>query len=403
MKIRIFIIVTALIMLALGAWYFFSRPEGSSFTETINDGLPFGMGGGDINNPASGSTDNSNSDPKTSNIPRSHLFQISDVPVAGAVSFVKNGAEVVRYVERGTGHIVDIDPVSLAKVKIVNNTTPKIYDALFKKDGSSVIFRTIRSDGEIMDSSSIALTPPAGTSTSDVYTTKITGLPANISEVSVGQKNIFYNIKNLPQINVSLFDGSKPSTLWSLSFSQWRLNAAGDTSLIITSKATSDTDGYSYKVGVAGGTPTKVLGPYKGLITNPDSALKRIAYSYKNGTATTLVSKDIAKDTLYSIRPATFAEKCVWSPTSKYGTIYCAIPIQNIQKNEPEMWYQGITHYSDRLWRFDVDNDFSQAITDPKKEFNLDIDAQKLFLSPNEDYLFFQNRNDLTLWALKLD
>jgi hypothetical protein len=62
-----------------------------------------------------------------------------------------------------------------------------------------------------------------------------------------------------------------------------------------------------------------------------------------------------------------------------------------------------MSHYSDRVWRFDTDTDFANVVADPKKDFNTDIDAEHLFLSPKEDYLFFENKNDLTLWALKLD
>jgi hypothetical protein len=83
--------------------------------------------------------------------------------------------------------------------------------------------------------------------------------------------------------------------------------------------------------------------------------------------------------------------------------LYCGIPLQGIADGEPDAWYKGISHYADRLWKFNVDVDFANIITDPKKEFNVDIDAENLFLSPNEDYLFLENKNDLTLWALKLE
>jgi hypothetical protein len=79
------------------------------------------------------------------------------------------------------------------------------------------------------------------------------------------------------------------------------------------------------------------------------------------------------------------------------------VPSSGLRAGEPDLWYQGISHYSDRIWRFDVDTDYADVAVDPKKDFNIDIDAEKLFLSPSEDYLFFINKNDLSLWALKLD
>ena len=92
-------------------------------------------------------------------------------------------------------------------------------------------------------------------------------------------------------------------------------------------------------------------------------------------------------------------EKCVWS-RKNLTIFFCAIS-SSVGPNEPESWYQGITHFSDQIWRFDSENPFTDLLADPK-DFNVSIDATNLELSPNEDYLFFINKDDLSLWALKL-
>jgi hypothetical protein len=361
--------------------------------------LPFGSGEGTASNTTGTTTPSTDI---TNPGERPHLFKISDVPVTGAVALVKSGALVVRYAERATGHIDDVDPVSLVKTQIVNTTVPKVYEAIFKPSGSAVIFRTLRSDGETIESNSIALIPPSGTSTADTYTTKSSGLPANISGLVTGSTTIFYTLKNLPQITSALFDGTKASTLWSPDFNNWRLSAAGDTTLVLTTAASAGSAGYSYKLDPKTGALTKLFGPLVGLTVAPNDDLSRIAYSYYDGSALVLRAENVSSGSVYTIKPVTLAEKCVWSKKQR-SAIYCAAPTRGLEAGEPDLWYKGQTHYSDRIWRLNTDTDFANVAVDPKKDFGVDIDAENLFLSPNEDYLFFENRSDLSLWALKLD
>jgi hypothetical protein len=398
---RAVIIFIILLILGITALYFFSRTSSSPLAQTINNVLPFGSGGDSV----PGTPDSTPSSTDTGgggSGSRSHLFKISDTPVAGAIALVKNGTMVVRYVERATGHIYDVDPANLIKTEIVNSTVPKVYEALFKPSGDTVILRTLRSDGETIDSTSVALIPPTGTSTTDTYTTKTTGLQANIKDLATGSTTIFYSLKGLPQITTASFDGSKAATIFSSSFNQWKLIGGGDTSLLLTTKASASADGYSYALKSKTGESQKILGPLVGLAVTANKNLTRIAYSYSENGLTHFSALNLLNGAQFNILPVTLAEKCVWS-TRFPSVLYCGIPLQGIADGEPDAWYKGISHYADRLWKFNVDVDFANIITDPKKEFNVDIDAENLFLSPNEDYLFLENKNDLTLWALKLE
>jgi hypothetical protein len=397
---RLLIIASILILLGIGAWFFLARDNSNSIGQTLTNILPFGSGEGTVPSTTGTSTEPGATNPVTGT--RSHLFKVSDVPIAGAVSLIKSGNLVVRYVERATGHIVDVDPVSLVKTKIVNTTVPKVYEAIFRPSGTAVIFRTLRIDNETIDSNSITLIPPAGTSTSDLYTTKSFGLPANIASLSTGSTTIFYALKNLPQVYSALFDGTKPSAIFSSSFNQWKIDAAGDSKMVLTAAASSETDGYSYSLDARTSAFSKLLGPLTALIVTPNANLTRIAYSFNTGDRTVLASTNLTTGTIYNIRPVTLAEKCIWS-IQKRSTLYCAAPAEGIGNGEPDLWYKGMTHFTDRIWRFDTDTDFSDVLSDPKKDFNISIDAENLFLSPKEEYLFFQNKNDLTLWALKLN
>jgi len=400
---RISIIVVALILLGIAGWYFFIPRSGTpSASQPLTNILPFGSGEGSGSSPSSTVGTSAGTSPLPGT-PTSHLFKISDTPIAGAVAFLKGGALTVRYIERATGHIYDIDPLTMAKQEIVNETVPKVYEAVWKQDGSAVVLRTLRSDGETIDSISYQLIPPSGTSTADFYTTKSAGLPANVSEIAAGKNNIFYTLKGLPQVVRALFDGSKAATLINTAFNQWNLRAGGDASLFLTTKAAAGADGYAYILNATTGALQKVLGPLSSLLALPNSDISRVLYAYTNGSRSILEARKLSTGSIYELHPFTFPEKCTWS-IKHQDRIYCGVPAdQPLPIEEPTPWIQGNTHYTDRIWKFDTDSDFSSIIAEPKKEFGINMDAEHLFLSPNEDYLFFQNKNDLSLWALKLE
>lgn len=399
-KILLTVFIT-LFVLAGGAWYYYLRHSPSSpLAQTLGNILPFGSGGDNVPGTSSG---NANPDgtagtfnPNTS----THLFKLTDTPIAGAIAFQRGGELVVRYAERATGHIYEIKPVSLEKTQILNQTQPKIYNAIWKKDGSAVIYQTLQNDTDTILSTSISLIPPSGTSTSDLYSVKTSALPVNTNELTVGLNTIAYTQKASRSVTQATFDGAKPSVLFVGAFNQWLLALAGDNTLVLTTKPSSNTPGYSYAIDAKTKTLRKILGPLNGLSVLPNQNFSRIAYSSSESNFS-FTAKNLSTGTESRLFPATLADKCVWS-LKKPADLYCGAP-SDVGAGEPDQWYQGIVHFADRLWRFDTSSDISDIIADPQKDFGVAIDAEKLFLSPDEDYLFFTNRNDLSLWALKLE
>ena len=98
---------------------------------------------------------------------------------------------------------------------------------------------------------------------------------------------------------------------------------------------------------------------------------------------------------------SSLAEKCVWSVKNP-DLVYCGIPSNNIGPGEPDNWYRGMTHFSDRIWFFNTKLNTSEILAEPESFFNVKIDLIEPRLSPKEDYLIFENKNDLSLWALKM-
>ena len=398
---KIFIFSSLILILALAIWVMFFRNNNAPLAEVIRNALPFGSG----ENSGQPTTDNQQLTTEGGDAfdefgqPTVNLFRLAVEPVAGFVVLTN----VVRYIDRATGHIYDVDLATLKKTKIINKTLPKIYEVYFRADGNAVLLRYLRDDSDTVENLALTLTPPKATSTDGLYEVSATLLRGDIESVAVGAGNaLYYSLNDSGAIASSAFNNIALKTLFSSVFTDWRLSGAGS-SLIIYTKAGSTAPGYAYTLNQTNGNLTKLLGPLNGLAVMADSSGTHIAYSYNNQNGGAgMEAKNLQTGAVIDIPLATIAEKCVWSGKNR-GVIYCGSPVSEIGGNEPDNWYRGVTHFSDRIWRFDTNTEIAQILSEPKASLNMDIDASDLKLSPNEDYLIFTNKRDLSLWALKLE
>ncbi len=406
------IITLSIILVAFLGWYFLLRDKSAPVGEVIRGLLPFGSGE-DIQLPVDSSQQTVDS--KESLIfdefgkPTTNLFRVSDTPVAGAVVLTRDKQTIVRYVDRATGHIYDVNPLTMEKTKVTNQTLPKIYEAYFRPDGNAVLLRSLKDDSDVVENLLLTLTSPIATTvstsspqaTNALYSVAAAVLRGDIGSVAVGAGNtLYYSLKDSTAIVSSAFNGTGVKTLLSSAFTDWRLRGTGNT-LLIHSKASARVPGYAYSLSMSG-TMSKILGPLNGLSAVPDSSGTWVFYSYLENSRVRSVAKNLRTSTVSDILPATLAEKCVWS-VKKAGTLFCGSPINELTGNEPDNWYRGLTHFSDRLWLFDANTDIAQVLVEPKIKFGVDLDVVEPKLSPNEDYLIFINKTDLSLWALRLD
>jgi len=404
----IVIIIGVVLVIAVGVlcWFLFFNKITVPATTNTDAGLPFGQGWDNTPVGDSGTTNTSSNTSvglDTQGKPVARLFQVSNEPVAGMVAFnKKSGETIVRFVDRATGHLYDVNPVTLEKIQITNNTFPKTVEALFKNNGSSVILRGLKDNSDLIENISLILTAPKSTSTESLYAVKATNLLGNIGDMAIGPTNLIaYVLKDSGSIAVLAFDGSKNTNLFSSGFTDWKISWPNSNQITLVTKSSSAVDGFAYNLNASTGSLTKILGPMNALTLIQSSDGKRIAYSYNSNNKTTFSFENLVDKSTNEILPTTFADKCVWSKKS-VGVLYCGTPNENIDSNEPDGWYQGIVSFSDQIWRFNTITATSELLSDPKKDTDLKIDMENLSLSPNEDYLFFMNKNDLTLWALKL-
>lgn len=417
---KILIILIAVISIALVAffgWYLFLRNPDTPAGETIRNILPFGSGDNAqlTTNNLQPTTDLTEPVDEFGN-PMANLFRLSSTPVAGAVVLNRGEQTIVRYIDRATGHIYDTNLGTLEKTKVTNNTLPKIYEAYFRSDGNAVLLRSLKDNSDVIENLSLTLTPPKATvstastssgqasspQASTLYAVSSTALRGDISAVAVGSGNtLIYVLRDNSSIVSSTFNGTGARTLLTSAFTDWRLNTAGN-SLIAYTKASADVPGYAYALNTSNGVFTKILGPLNGLTAIQNNLGNRILYSYVENNKMRSFTKNLTSNALSEISPTTLAEKCIWS-IKKAGILFCAAPTDAPGALEPDLWYRGVTHFSDRIWLFDTNTDIARVLVEPKQSLRIDIDVFEPKLSPDEDYLIFINKTDLSLWALRLE
>jgi len=334
--------------------------------------------------------------------PINPLFKVSEGPIAGGVSFLKNGSEYVRYVDRATGHVTEVKISTLERTKILNTTRPHIYEAIWKSDGSGFIERSLDGDDEVISNMSVSISKPSSTSTDGLLLAKLTLLRGDVGDIVVTPDgSLVYNLRDTGAVAISSFLGERPRTLFTMPFTSWKILPVSNTLSLISTKPSAFALGYAYNLDLRSGSLTKVLGPLPALSIKPSSDGGRIAYSFNGGDKMELQTQNLKTKVVSTISPATLAEKCVWSKKLT-SILICGIPESGLGREVPDLWYQGVTTYSDKVWRFNVDTETAEILLDPEGGFNLNVDVTDPALSPDEGYLLFTNKNDLSLWAIRL-
>jgi hypothetical protein len=418
------ILLIALLLIALvGAgfayWYFmFTTP--STSTGTSNTGIfgfqPFGRtptGNSTIpqnNNIGPGS--NSTSTPSTVVIPTLRL--LSDAPVGGYGASTTPSETVVRWVDRGRGNVFEISSNTLDTTLISNTLVPRSYTSVWNKNLTSFI-SSILEDG-IQDAttlyaslqsrpkSTVSSTTPSNTFAP--YELKGRQLPENmITYAASPRKDSIFMLINENGTGVgyvSTFEGTGLTRIFDTPSTQLTAEWPEENTIAITTKPSFDQGGFLYFVNPKTGTWKKVLGPVNGLSTRISRDGKYILASFSNSTGNLVTSfYTISSGTASDPSIQTLAEKCVWGNFYKQ-IVYCAVPTQTPTATYPDDWHKGKVSFSDKIWQVNVLTGEVTLLTSLADKADRIIDAVNLQLDDRDDFLFFVNKTDLSLWSLDL-
>ncbi|MEI6480588.1 MAG: hypothetical protein WCO12_03665 [bacterium] len=431
-KIITIIVIIFLIALAGIGYFVFTNTN----QKTINPGtvfdnvknfFPFGKPDTQTETQVSTSTDSNNNTQQAPQLKvTERMFQISSAPTAGYVAFdviststlsslsfgtstfsttststkkintsassTKQTDTIVRFLERITGHVYEVKIPTLEKKQVSNTTYSKVYDAKFNSNGSEVIVRQL--NNENISTNYIKL------STSTQNTNR--SYPNNTDILITKKDSVFYTIKsqNGSVGYISTFDNKKPTQIFSTPLRDILAEWSGGDIVAIFPKPHSDYPGVLSFVDTKKGTSKQVLSGVNGLTALPNSDATYFIYN-TNSKNLSLDAQKVSSITDISLQTKTLPEKCVWSKKNP-KLIYCAASSFPQENGYPEKWYQGVVSFNDSIWQINVETGEEKILYNPIADGKDNPDMTNLMLNDKENYLFFINKKDLTLWGLSL-
>jgi len=201
-------------------------------------------------------------------------------------------------------------------------------------------------------------------------------------------------------ISTSLPDGSKFSTILKTRMKDLIVEWPSD--IYLREKPSGLAQSTLYSLNVLSGSLNKLITDVYGFSIKWSPKGNKMLYSKTSskGQGIYIFTADNNGTNEKATGISTVAEKCTWSQDIRY--IFCAVP-KNISdaKVLPDDFYKGTFIGDDEFYKINVSTGEKLNLLQDE-EINISLDAIDLFLSPQEDYLFFTNKGDGLLYRIKL-
>lgn len=323
--------------------------------------------------------------------PLSQVRRVTDAPVAGA-QFVRrsDGIEVLRYVERDTGHWYEMPIDSGTVTRLTNTTIPGVRSALAVSSTTMVLrilddFGVVESFAGVYTSTSTDTTLEGSMLPSyaqlDTYDGRIVGVRVN---------DFGSAIESVTQ------DGVKTETLFTSALKTWVPHVRG-TRVFLTSAPGATATGSWYEI--VDGELVRKIDSLPGLevLPNDDGSRALVSTGGVNNTLLSVLYEDTAE--LASLPLRTLVGKCVWQTRIM---VVCAVPNTLPQGEYPNDWLLGRIQTEDDLWRIDTETGTTEALVELGNYIQQPIDVTELAVSENATSVSFIDKSDRGLWIAQI-
>ncbi len=327
-------------------------------------------------------------DPAT-NTSKNRLRQLTTRPVAGAL-FMDS---TIRFVERGTGHIYDIDTQGGNEVLVSGTTQPRTIRAVFSPSGNHValmsevggvietILGTLGSDAD----SGLMLTTLPGRSTEPGFSMDGDDFYFFVPEED-GGRGYAYTMSS-----------DKTRELFLIPLTQVRITW-GDPSYILTTPS-GKAMGQLYSI-TEGGQLEYVTNGGRGLMAAHHASGTLVSSLSKEGKIVTRDSDTGKEVPLISL----INEKCVMQGP-KSAILVCGSPMSLPEGyTYPDDWYKGVVSFSDILLRVYKDDRSvgTLILSNLEEESGQPIDILTIGTNDDGTLTYFVNKYDNSLWLFDL-
>ena len=415
-------IVIVVILAALGAgayWYFMVRPfqfpettvtpsNGATGFQPIGRTVPFSGQG------TTTAQNNQNKPVQTQNqAPIPTLRELSATPVGGYGAMVTASTTVAEWIDRGRGNVYQAYQNSLIINTLSNTLVPRMYESVWNK-GLTAFIGSLLQDGDTAPSAVYAQLIAQATSTASKGTDgsvtpfELRGknLPSTVTAYAASPdktKLFMFAVENGKGVGyVSSFDGNSVTKIFTTPLTQVNVDWPSANIIAITTKGSASYNGYLYFVNPKTGVWTKVLGPVVGLSAIVSHDGKYVLASLTGANNNTLISVySASKKTGTDAGIRTLADKCAWGNFYE-DVVYCAVPSTPVSGTYPDDWYSGALSTVDKIWQVDAVTMEVHIVSQLFNQTTRLIDGFNLGLDAKDNYLFFMNKKDLSLWSLDL-
>ncbi|MBU4142396.1 hypothetical protein KJ590_00140 [Patescibacteria group bacterium] len=395
---RILTIAIILLVLSLGSlliYNFFFKPTAPGQGTETGNGLPSALPGtGQTTNgssflPGTGGAGQTGQSPSAT---AQKIKPISQEPVLAPT--IGEDGQTVKYYTRSNGHVWESDFVGANLKKLSAVTLNGLIKAIWSPDKTKVI-------GWFSDNNKIKKY------FYDYAKNQSSLLAEKMGWVtfSPDSKHIAYLFVDAAtgqnDVSVANPDGSNWKNIFKTRLDNLIVAWPSAAKISLGQPASGLAQSILYSLNPDSGDFSKILSDIFGLSVKWSPKADKILYSSTSdrGQNPKLALADATGANGKDLKLAGLADKCVWSKDDR--TIFCALP-QELSPNAvwPDDYYKGLVILADDFYKINLETDEKIKLLGSTSQFS--YDAQELFLSPKEDYLFFVNRRDGLLWSLKI-
>ncbi len=331
---------------------------------------------------------------------QNQLRQLTTKVVAGFVYLPKIEAstttpekpERIRYVERGTGHVYEINLDNNSESRISGNTTGKTVNAIFNLSGELVVL-----ESEQVTDIIPTIVALGGN------TVKSTKLPINSSNFSFNNiGDIRYTTIENNQTFARQYDWQENLTqdLWTTPMTEIEVFWS-DNKTYLTNKNSPWFKGGVYEI-INGNTQRinqKNLYSFSAVIDKSGNNILYSGFDTDRQKITNAI-QNIENNSLANASVLAVPEKCTHSELTGF---ICALSSQINDGNRESLskWYKGEITSSDTLWQQNTDGS-AKILSYLPNLAGFDIDVIKLFVTEDGKKLLFLNKTNNSLWLYNL-
>ncbi len=326
--------------------------------------------------------------------PTKALRQLTTKPVAG-FSFIGNDDTILRFVERGVGHVYELDTTTTAPETKINNTTvARVFEATFSPnaehltlttdtDGSRATLLLSLADGSASDTPLINL-PQQTTETNFVSDSQL----AYTVLTDGGTDGYTYNLLSGQPTKVFSIPLRSVRTIWDTSSAD-TLNTP-----YVYNRVSDQMTGSLYKI--VSDTLRPVIPSAYGLVATVNNG--RVFSTANTGAGDSISTiTSLTTDARETLPIQFIPEKCTVS-NADISIMWCAAPLLSDGGDALVDWYQGTRQSEDILWKIDLNNMSALSVSNLQQTAGRAIDVFSITTSQNGEKILFSNKNDNTLW-----